>query len=179
VRMVFNAFEMEELRQLHKEFSGNSEIIDKDDEEYLAEQDLLRFQRNYVIEPLHLSRRTGAQNVVLINLVGPSLDLLEYVTKVVDCLTLPFHIHVDFGMLLYHPIDEEYRYLWAQRSTSLPIPSRVYVENDRHLFLSKFSQLDITAEVVKAHATQSQFTKSGFNFKKFLTVHLFLSKKKV
>ena len=54
MRMVFNAFEMEELRQLHIEFSGDLGNIEKDEEEYLAELDLLRFQRNYIIEPVKL-----------------------------------------------------------------------------------------------------------------------------
>lgn len=177
--MIFNIFEVTELQKINEEKGGSLDNLDDDEEQFLLDLDIMRFQRNYIILPKTLSRRSGAHNIVLISLLGPSFDLLDYINSIVDCLTPPFYINIDFGVLLFHPTDKVFRYIWPQRSTSLPIPPRVMSEEDREQFMSKFSNLDISRAVLEQKQTQSQFDKSGFILRKFLTVSVFLSKIKV
>ena len=112
----------------------------------------------------------------MITTLGGDFDLQIFIRKIIDCLSLPFEIMMDFGILLHHPIDLNFRYLWAERYTSLPIPARITNEEEREDFFNSFISMDISSTVLETHANQSLFDKSGYSFRRFLTCSVFLSK---
>lgn len=174
--MLFNFFERDALINILDKHAGSLDILDKEEEQFLQEKNLLRFQRNHIIFPKNVSRKTNAENITIITTLGGDFELSTFIREILDCLTPPFQIMIDFGFLLFHPMSHEFRYVWAERYTALPLPTRIFTDNERDDYFNSFISMDISSTVLDVHANQSHFDASGFVFRRFLTCTVFLSK---
>jgi len=173
---MFSFFEKEALSKILKKFGGELGKLDNDQLEFLREQNLLRFQKNYAIMPKNTQKKTGFENIVLISTLEGNFDIEIFVREILDCLAPPFRIQIDFGFLLHHPLNNDFRYLWPSRYTALPLPSLIKNSDDLQTFFSTFMKIDISEETLERHRQQCRFDGSGYSFNRFLTTAVFLSK---
>jgi len=173
---MFTFIEKASLSKILYKFGGELGKLDNDQKTFLREENLLRFQRNYAIIPKSSHRKTGAENIVIISTLEGNFDIQVFVREILDSLTPPFRIQIDFGVLLRHPLRGDFRYLWPLRYTALDIHPLIKNDNDREVFFSRFLDTNISEDTLERHREQCHFDGSGFSFNKFLTTSVFLSK---
>jgi hypothetical protein len=107
---MFTFIEKASLTKILNKLGGELGHLESDQHEFLRDEDLLRFQKNYAIIP-KTQKKKGFENIVLISTLEGNFDIEIFVRQILDCLTPPFRIQIDFGVLLRHPLRGEFRYL--------------------------------------------------------------------
>ena len=146
---------------------------------FLREKDLLRRCRDYAIFPSRLHRVNRSENIVLHKLFLPSFDFYEFLTELLSELTPPFHLLVDCSFIIKKPINDEHRFVFAQRSTSFETIRVINNDSDIDKVLAFFktkTNVELLNHASDNHQHQACYQESGFNAVKLVCACLFLSK---
>ena len=129
--------------------------------------------------PSRLHRTNRSENVVLHKLFVPSFDFYDFLNELLSELTPPFNVIIDCSFLIKKPINDEYRYVFAQRSTSFEIVRVIKNDSDIEKVLAFFknkTNFELLNCASDNHRRQSAYDESGFNATKLVCACLFLSK---
>jgi len=163
--------------------SERDEILDGEVLTFLQSQDHFRRVSDYIILPYKfLHKKFKTENIIVTKFVSNTFSVHDYVENILETLTMPFEIKIDFAFTIKNPTKtghDRYRFVFPQRSTCLPTTSKLFVESDvTELidYLRPKTQSDFLRIAYETHRNQHCFDKSGYVLDTLLTCVLFLSK---